>query len=397
MRLRRRLAAACGAILALAGCSARIHKVGIAECPRVTTGASDYVDVRYLGVGGVLLSRKSDVILTAPLYSNPSLAEFAMDHQVRSDPMVIDRLFPPEGKKAQAILVGHSHYDHLLDVPYIAVNLAKDADVYGSQTTVNLLDSIRKQMQATGHDVHSLEAKAADPTNGIDGDWQKITDTMRVRAIRSEHSDQFAMSAMKIRMPLHMFRGGQDKPLAADLPKRPSEWPEGPVFAYLIDFLDDAGKPVFRVYYQDSGANKPIGVPTAQQLKDWGREQVDLALICLGGEFPRLVQHPEYLIHTIKPRYALLIHWEDFFVTQQAACVDAEFRSPPNVPSMFGGMRSTDVARFRKRIREADPDLYRRTWLPCPTASTFRFPVGGGDVSESKTTFDCKPFEKLPR
>ena len=77
--------------------------------------------------------------------------------------------------------------------------------------------------------------------------------------------------------------------------------------------------------------------------------------------------------------------------------MDEEFRSPPNVPSMFGAMRSTDVDRFRKRIRKADADLSKRTWLPCPTASTFRFPVGGGDVTESKTTFDCKPFETLPR
>lgn len=384
-------------MLALAGCSARIHTVGIAECPTVTSDASnDHVFVRYLGVGGVLLSRGQDTILTAPLYSNPSLAEFAMDHQVRSDPMVIERLFPAEGKTAQAILVGHSHYDHLLDVPYIAENLAKDADVYGSTTTVNLLHSIRGKLKAP-HVVHALDAKAADPTNGVDGEWVPIPRTrMRVLAIRSEHSDQFEMSAMRIRMPLHMFRGRQDEPLAA-LPERPSGWPEGPVFAYLIDFLDGTGKPEFRVYYQDSGANRPIGVPTAAQLKAWGRERVDLALICLGGEFPRLVEHPEYLIRTLRPRFALLIHWEDFFATQQAACVDEEFRSPPNVPSLFGGMRSTDVERFRKRIKKADPDLYRRTWLPCPTASTFRFPVGEGGVSESKTTFDCKPFETLPR
>ena len=275
------------------------------------------------------------------------------------------------------------------------VDDATPAKVFGSQTTVNLLDDIRAELKASGRDVYALEAKAADPTNGHDGEWVRITDTMRVLAIRSEHSDQFEMSAMKIRMPLHMFRGEQDVPLA-ELPKRPSEWPEGPVFAYLIDFLDDAGKPVFRVYYQDSGANEPIGIPTTTQLAAWGRERVDLALICLGGEFRRLRNHPEHLIHTLRPRFAVLIHWEDLFVTQQTACVDKEFRSPPNIPTLLGFLDSTDVDRFRTRIKETDPDLYERTWLPCPTASTFRLPVGNEPIVTSKTTFDCKPFDTLP-
>ena len=165
----RLLGAACGAALGLAGCTARIHELKIAQCPAVTTSASDVVDVRYLGVGGFLLRHGSDVILTAPLYSNPGLVEFAADHQIRPDPMTIDRLFPAEGKAAQAILVGHSHYDHLMDVPYVALDLAQSADVYGSQTTVNLLESIRPKLQARGHDVFALDKKALDPVEGQPG------------------------------------------------------------------------------------------------------------------------------------------------------------------------------------------------------------------------------------
>jgi hypothetical protein len=366
--------------------------VKIAKCPVVTTDASDAVDVRYLGVGGVLLSRKTDAILTAPLYSNPSLLEFAADHQIQSDPETIDRLFPVEGRSAQAILVGHSHYDHLMDVPYIALHHALSANVYGSMTTVNLLHSINTKLSP--RKVIALDGKAWNPPKQP-GEWVSITKTMRIMALRSEHSDQFELDAMGIQMPFHLFRGVQEEPLTA-LPRRPSEWVEGPVFAYLIDFLDDAEKPIFRVYYQDSGTNMGIGVPGPAQLAAWGRDRVDLALICEGGEFRRLRSHPETIIRELRPRFALLIHWEDFFATQRAACVDKVFRSPPNVPALVGKLDSPDVQHFRTRIKETDRTLYERTWLPCPTASTLKLPVGSGDVRTSTTTFDCDRFYRYP-
>jgi hypothetical protein len=139
-----------------------------------------------------------------------------------------------------------------------------------------------------------------------------------------------------------------------------------------------------------------IGVPGPAQLAAWGRDRVDLALICEGGEFRRLVSHPETIIRELRPRFALLIHWEDFFATQRAACVDKVFRSPPNVPALLSKLDSTDVQRFRTRIKETDKKLHDRTWLPCPTASTLKLPVGRDDVRTTETAFDCDRFYRYP-
>src|SRR5690554_4524019 len=49
--------------------------------------------------------------------------------------------FMPESSEAQIILVGHAHYDHLLDVPYVMQKHAPKAQLYGSQTTVNSIIS----------------------------------------------------------------------------------------------------------------------------------------------------------------------------------------------------------------------------------------------------------------
>lgn len=393
-----RAASAWCALSGLTACSARIHQLKVDACPIVTTRAADAVEVQYLGVGGLLISRGDDVVMTAPLYSNPSLLEFAFDHDIRSDPFLIDQVLPERARKASAILVGHSHYDHLLDVPYVALHHAKDASIYGSVTTRNLLAPILTALQAGGRDVIPLDDKALDPWKQQPGEWVKVGKAVRVMAIRSEHSDQFELSLLGIRLPFHVFRGVVQHDALRELPHRGSEWAEGTVFAYLIDFLDEKDQPIFRVYYQDSGANQDIGLPTSAQLEAWGRRTVDLAVICVGGEWKRLRAHPESLIRALRPRFALLAHWEDFFVTQRAACVDKEFRSPPAAPRLLGFLHRTDVDRFRGRVKKAvkEEGLATRTWLPCPTASSFRLPVGSDDIVEAKTQYDCSPFYRYP-
>ena len=98
----RRLAAVCGAGFALAGC-ARIHELKIAQCPTVTTDTSkDHVSVQYLGVGGVLLSRKSDVSPDGAAYRNV----LASRDGHKSPDARIDGLFGPGPGGGD--LVGHS-------------------------------------------------------------------------------------------------------------------------------------------------------------------------------------------------------------------------------------------------------------------------------------------------
>jgi phosphoribosyl 1,2-cyclic phosphodiesterase len=45
----------------------------------------------------------------------------------------------------RAILVGHSHYDHLMDVPYIAMTKAKGRNHLRSQTMRHLLSALVPQ------------------------------------------------------------------------------------------------------------------------------------------------------------------------------------------------------------------------------------------------------------
>jgi hypothetical protein len=165
-------------------------------------------------------------------------------------------------------------------------------------------------------------------------------------------------------MPVHAWRGS----LAEDLDERPrtaSDWAEGEVYAYLIDFLDaPGGRPVFRVYFQDSGTHEPVGYVPPSLLDE---KRVDVALLCVGGDFERLRRHPEGILENTRPRHAVLGHWEDFFTTQDNHDIDGRVYPIPAT----GQDTKTFTTRAEKAMRRIDPEA--KVWLPCPTRSRFVF------------------------
>jgi len=96
--------------------------------------------IKYLGAGGLFLRRGDDVVLTAPFFSNPSLKRLIF-WRIKSRPQEIDRFLDPMHAALQptrAILVGHAHYDHLMDLPHILATHTPNARVYGSRTACHL-------------------------------------------------------------------------------------------------------------------------------------------------------------------------------------------------------------------------------------------------------------------
>lgn len=121
------------------------HVIGCASEP---CAPRDETKVTYLGVGGFLIESRGRVLLTGPSFTNPSLDSVTPTRYrffrgraptIRPDNPLIDRLLPPAADKASMILVGHGHYDHLLDVPHVANTRARDAEIYGGPTVRHML------------------------------------------------------------------------------------------------------------------------------------------------------------------------------------------------------------------------------------------------------------------
>jgi L-ascorbate metabolism protein UlaG (beta-lactamase superfamily) len=176
------------ALLALAGC----HHATAAP-------KHDSITLTYLGVAGWQLDAAGKTILTDPYYSRPdaSAATIAPD---------ADAIAAHAPVRADLILVGHSHYDHLLDAP--AVALRTGAQLLGSATTAHV-------GRASGvPDDHLIAVKGGE-------DFEM--DGYSVRVIPSLHS---AIGDK------HVFGAALDAD--PQLPMAASGYAEGGTFAYLV-------------------------------------------------------------------------------------------------------------------------------------------------------------------
>ena len=90
------------------------------------------LEITYYSVGCFLLRWRDTAVLTDPFWSHLSFPRVAFGRTL-PDPRQVDP-YLPELSTVESILVGHSHYDHVLDLPHIAPHVAPGARVYGSQT-----------------------------------------------------------------------------------------------------------------------------------------------------------------------------------------------------------------------------------------------------------------------
>lgn len=286
--------------------------------------------LRFLAVGGWHLKVGDDALITAPMFTNPSIWDMSMG-EIAPEPGPVDR-FLGDVSDATAILVGHGHYDHLLDVPYVRT-LTADATVYGNDSTQRLLAGFAPDPAATcppdteppppwavtprdrvvalndpADDVvdyrnHDGAALCTDADLASPGRWVDLpASNVRIRAIASRHAPQYG--------DLHFGEGCVTEEPCGPV-RRADAWREGTTLAFLVDFLGPNGEIAVRVFYHDAPSRFPVGYPHAEDLRD---HPVDVALLN-AGNYEQVEGFPAVFLDEVKPRYALLGHWENFFRT----------------------------------------------------------------------------------
>ncbi len=315
-----------GLVAAVASCTTL---VGTSSPQRGTipccTAARDALELQYLGTGGWLIRYGRDELLTAPFFSNPSAAG-ALVGSIKPDTTAIDAalavLEPLDD--VRAVLVGHAHYDHLLDVPRV-LQRTPSASVFGSNTMANILAG------APGLDptrVHSIEDSLSGTGDGAR--WVNVAGSnIRFLPLLSDHAPHF--------QGIEVYDGEVLEPLR-ELPNRASGWRGGTTLAYLIDFLDDDGSVAFRIHYVDAAASFPGAMPPVFAPPDYHR--IDVQILC-APSYAEVDDYPEGIIGAARPRVALVGHWEDFF---------APWTQTPD-----RSVRGSDLNGFTNRLRDALP------------------------------------------
>ena len=282
----------------------------------ILQGAEGYDDVaqfRYLGCGGWSIRLGDQHLVTAPFWSNPGVLRVGLWTIAPDEELIAERLAETPLNDASAMLVGHGHHDHLLDIPVIAATapehggLSEDCIIYGSRTVGHVL-------AAVGVPVHAVNDAAGDATTP--GEWLPSADApVRIMALRSDHAPHFLG-----------MRFLQDGPLSEDresLPNTAWFWTMGEPFAYVVDFLGDDGEPRFRLYYQDTATSAPHGMPPPMP----DGKPFDAAILCLAS-YTQVDEHPEQIIARTQPRVVFAGHWEDFFADYSAEPDHVMFSDP---------------------------------------------------------------------
>src|SRR5918997_6883763 len=132
-----------------AGCHNAVRELDVQQAPArrahcAADACRDSVELTYLGVGGFVLRYGDQALMTGPSFTRRSLPAVFAHLSVRSDSAAVDRgMRRVDTAGVAAVLVGHSHYDHALDVPRVASRWAPRARVYGSGTLKNILAGAR--------------------------------------------------------------------------------------------------------------------------------------------------------------------------------------------------------------------------------------------------------------
>jgi hypothetical protein len=286
-------------------------------CATEPCAPGDEIRVTYLGVSGFLIESRGHALLTGPSFTNPSLDSVTPTRYrffrgraptIRADKPLIDRLLPPAADKASMILVGHGHYDHLLDVPHVANAHARDAEIYGGPTVRHMLMG-DAALRANRSRVIAISGTDVGRVDRV-GRWFTSKDrAFRAMALEADHAPTVNLFR---RWGMLFAAGSLDRDLT-ELPRRAEDWKLGEPYSYLIDVLGaDGTTPVFRIYYQDAPNTAPLGFPPASL----GGRRVDLAILCVATARNVDPPSPDSLLKVLRPRYVFAAHWESFFRPQ---------------------------------------------------------------------------------
>jgi len=251
----------------------------------------DGIRITYLGVNGYQFEVDGRSLLVDPYFTRVALWPVMLNRPISPSEARIGAALPYLHRPADAILVTHAHFDHLLDVP----NLLRftNARLIAGPTAVGLVESL-----------------GIDPTHCLavnPGAVQRLG-PWRIRVFPAEHDRLLGSVPFPNKEPKH-----------SGPPVRPADWTVGEPLAFVIEAK---GK---RIYIESGGVP---GAPV-----DPAIGHVDLAIIGVALSDSRR-RFPE-VVRQLQPRYVLPSHQDDFFQPFDRGFVFGHLTDFPEVINIF--------------------------------------------------------------
>ena len=250
------------------------------------------IEVTFYGVGCSVITYDNISILTDPFWSYLPFRTVAFG-TVLPDPKQVDQ-YLHQLSNVQAVVIGHNHYDHNMDLPYVAPHLHPDAVVLGAKTMVHTFAPNNMPIPMVSLNQHMATVEQTGTW------WMHPSKKIRVLPILSGHPNQYLF--------FHLYRKRLETDRAT-VPTKVGHYQEGVTMAFLIDFLDPEQNIQRRVYVQTSSTGYPVGF-FPQSILD--EHPVEVALIAMDSA--NLEMKDRYtVLDFLRPSVVLFCHWEDFF------------------------------------------------------------------------------------
>lgn len=252
-----------------------------------------HLRLQWLGVSTWIMSRGKDVVVVDPFFTRPPMWQIAgsiFGAAFQPDVARIKAVLPTLPETTRFLLIGHAHYDHLMDVGYYLRTAPTQPLYVGSRTAHNIL---------RGWAPPKLDFVIAD-------DPARLGRPIRagqvvVTPFLSSHAPHLA--------GLTLMDGEVSEPRTSP-PSDAWDYKLGQTLMFVIDFLGEQDQVVTRLFI--NGAASDPGVMAAIPEAFLSRHPIDVAILCVPG-WDKVADYPMSVLDRLQPKQVILSHYDDFF------------------------------------------------------------------------------------
>ena len=296
--------------------------------------------IHWFGTSNYLISLGNNSIMTDPFVSHQKLLSVISGSSIRSNNEYIKNYYK-DVDVPDAIFIGHSHYDHLMDtVPYL--DSKKDdknrcnVPIYGSLTTKYILHGYPRDCNCENRNYQKDENWSLNFKKVIRmADWKQIeivqcnnknknyNPKIQYKAYVADHAPHVRLGSSDILL----FQGHLYKPLKVP-PNNAYDYKEGYTYFYMFNIINDNDTDVsYKIGLAGAATDiedyelkylKKCNPNNNDSVTDTENEDhcLDVLIISVPG-WKYKDEYPKGLIDKLKPRYIILSHFDNFFETDR--------------------------------------------------------------------------------
>ncbi|MDD5322947.1 MAG: MBL fold metallo-hydrolase [Methylococcales bacterium] len=320
----------------------------------------DRLQIYWFGTASHYIQFGEIALLTDPFVT----AELEKHRKAQSDQLEVKRTFGRLKQPPDAIFIGHSHGDHLLDAhtAMLKISTWNQVPLYGSQSTQYIL---------MGHGNSDLNDRVKVVKSTPYGEWVPLPISkqksdkgysIEYMALKTAHTPHFSFAPLLVdnfSFSGTLLDGIIDKPLSK--PPTSMDYQSGEVYNFLFRFRHDntefivmmLGSPMPLIDYPQS--LPPQGIP------------IDV-VFGLTANADNVNDYPKEQMERLKPRVIILSHFNNFFHKNADEILHIEGHPLVDIEQyLLDVQKIADYPGFEKiivpAITEFDGDLIRNVIL----------------------------------